>query len=419
VLAFGLALLSKPSSAAVPFLILALSGLSLGRGWKRAGLDAWPYFALLLPLAILTKAIQPDSGLGWVPPPYLRPFVAMDALAFSLRRLVLPLGWTLDYGRTPELVLGNWQAYAIWIVPAGLAAWIWRGPRWLAAPLALFGLGLLPVSGLVPFDFQRFSTVADRYLYLPMLGPSLGLALGLARTRARPEGRTPLPPWAGTAARLAAAALLACLGVLAAQGREAWRDNLSLYTRSLAANPVSPGLHLNLGAELANRARYGDSAAHLREALRQYAAFSSTYGRKGAALAEAGRQQEAEAWFSLASRVSKDVAAARLNLGVVAMATGHADEAAAQFGEALRLWPGLSAAHVGLGNVLAGQSRLAEAIGHYEDALRLRPGLPEALAGLQAARTALAARSAASASPAGPPRPEAGSVSPPPGPSPP
>ena len=41
--------------------------------------------------------------------------------------------------------------------------------------------GLLPVLGLIPFDFQHYSTVADRYAYLAMLGPAIALAWGLTR----------------------------------------------------------------------------------------------------------------------------------------------------------------------------------------------------------------------------------------------
>jgi hypothetical protein len=37
-------------------------------------------------------------------------------------------------------------------------------------------IGLLPVSGLARFMFQIHSTVADHYMYLPMLGPAMALA---------------------------------------------------------------------------------------------------------------------------------------------------------------------------------------------------------------------------------------------------
>src|SRR5439155_18192520 len=52
--------------------------------------------------------------------------------------------------------------------------------RWkfVSVGIALFMLAPLPVLGLRTFDFQFFSTVADHYLYVAMLGPSL-LAAGL------------------------------------------------------------------------------------------------------------------------------------------------------------------------------------------------------------------------------------------------
>src|SRR2546427_6732167 len=72
------------------------------------------------------------------------------------------------------------------MLPVGLGVvfWLWR-KRWtlLLASLAVFIVGVLPVSGLIPFDFQRVSTVADRYLYLSMLGPAMAAASLLARQR--------------------------------------------------------------------------------------------------------------------------------------------------------------------------------------------------------------------------------------------
>ncbi len=63
----------------------------------------------------------------------------------------------------------------------GLAAWLWyqrtRVP-WLVSTAGVFVAGLLPVLGLVPFAFQAYSTVADRYVYIAMLGPALALAWG-------------------------------------------------------------------------------------------------------------------------------------------------------------------------------------------------------------------------------------------------
>ena len=74
-----------------------------------------------------------------------------------------------------------------WLTARSRPAWSWprfacmRDRRvWLAAA-CIFVAGVLPVLGLVPFYFQIISTVADRYIYLAMLGPALALAWFLSR----------------------------------------------------------------------------------------------------------------------------------------------------------------------------------------------------------------------------------------------
>ena len=54
----------------------------------------------------------------------------------------------------------------------------WKRRQWPQAAIGglIFVAGLAPVLGFVPFEFQSFSTVADRYVYLPMLGVALAVA---------------------------------------------------------------------------------------------------------------------------------------------------------------------------------------------------------------------------------------------------
>ena len=99
-------------------------------------------------------------------------------------------------------------AYFTWTVPAAVAVLLWLARRrfpWLVAAAALFCVGVAPVLGLVPFDFQNFSTVCDHYLYFAMFGPALAAAFvlnaiavrptGRVASRAAPRGRAARPSW--------------------------------------------------------------------------------------------------------------------------------------------------------------------------------------------------------------------------------
>jgi len=92
---------------------------------------------------------------------------------------LVPFRLGIDYGRSPEYVLQHGWALITGLVPWALGGvlWLFRDrAQWLLASAAVFVVGLLPGLGLIPFGFQNYSTVADRYLYLPMLGPGMVVA---------------------------------------------------------------------------------------------------------------------------------------------------------------------------------------------------------------------------------------------------
>src|SRR5205823_2802815 len=117
------------------------------------------------------------------------------------------------------------------LIPAALlaiACWWWRWRR-DAAPLAsilLFSIGVAPVLGLVPFDFQVYSTVADHYVYLAMLGPAVFVGWVLTRW-----------PQRGTWA--AGSIVLLSLAVISFRQAWTWRDSLSIARQAVRVNPRS------------------------------------------------------------------------------------------------------------------------------------------------------------------------------------
>ncbi|MHA0111556.1 hypothetical protein ACXYUI_31340, partial [Klebsiella pneumoniae] len=80
---------------------------------------------------------------------------------------------------------------------------------------------LIPVSGVLPFEFQANSTVADRYAYLPMLGFAGAAAFLFARQR-----------WA-------VPVVVASLAILSWRQLSEWAEPTELFRHTLAVNPGS------------------------------------------------------------------------------------------------------------------------------------------------------------------------------------
>jgi hypothetical protein len=255
-LLFVLAMLAKPAAIVTPLLALAIEVLIVGRSWRLSIGRLWPWLALMIPCAIWTRMIQSVEGPTDLPI-WTRPLVALDALAFYIGKLLLPLHLAPDYGRRPQTVLGSGAAYFTWIAPVAIAAalLIWRRRTpWLLAAAAVFGGGVLPIVGLIPFMFQHYSTVADHYLYLSMLGPALALAWIMCRT-ARPAG------W------IACAVVLVALGGRSFAQAGHWRDHTAIMTHTLDVNPRSFMACANLGAEHLIYGRLDPAEQMFRKAL--------------------------------------------------------------------------------------------------------------------------------------------------------
>ena len=86
---------------------------------------------------------------------------------------------------------------------------------------------------------------------------------------------------------------------------------------------------------------------------------------------ELNRPALAVAHFASAAELQPQSAMACFNLGAALARAGRADEAVAAYGDAIRLKPDYAAAHNNLGNTVAALGRLDEAAGHYADALRI------------------------------------------------
>jgi protein O-mannosyl-transferase len=365
--AFALALLSKPAAVAVPLMagVLVVGWLGLpgrnrrdaedaehgakawnnrrgaedaedgrdargaacaggGEGWETVRAAVWslgPWLVLAALMAVITKWQQPDAAMAVVPPLWARPLVAGDALMFYFYKLAAPWGLCPDYGRSPTWLLAQSWCYAAWLVPAAFLAALGclRNRRvWLVAA-GLSVAWLLPVLGLVPFDFQRISTVADRYLYLALLGPALALSWALqsgvrgrasgvgeplAASQPPPKPRNPQIP--KSLARLLTAALLLLLGALSFRQTAYWEDDLTLFAHTLSVNPNSVMANHNAGYALAERGMYEQAREYYLKALEIDPSHAETHLSLAIALDELGYRQQAERHLGEAFRLRPD-----------------------------------------------------------------------------------------------------------------
>jgi tetratricopeptide (TPR) repeat protein len=366
-LAFILALLCKPTAAVLPFLLPVLAWAMAGWPLSKGFTDMAPWLLALLPFGLVSMSAQPNAEIAYKPPLALRPFVALDALAFYLGKLAWPADLAVDYGRTPQLVLGQWWGYATWLPVAALAAVLARARRlrFLLPAFLLFCLGFLPILGIKPFMFQAYSTVADRYMYLPMLGPALGVALVAARTRSR-----------GAHAAILASLLL--LAGLTARHLPVWHDEFSLYEHTLRLNPRSSLAYCNLGAAEDAAGQPDKALAHMLRALELNPASIEANINLAHLMLRTKRYEEAAERYAKVLELVPGYSLAHLNLATALLRLGRTDQAVEHGRAAVRLRPRNPQYRFDLGNILAEAGRPDEAAGEFQEAVRLKPAYAEA-----------------------------------------
>ena len=291
--AFAVALCAKPAAVAVP----PIAWLAAWATGRRPAV-AWPaiWIAMAVPYVILTQRQQADAAVMAWNPVAVRPLVVADAAATYARAVVWPVGLAVDYGRTPRWVWDHVGAATFGIVAAaaGMAAIASRRSRVAVAGVGVFVVAVGPVSGAVPFLYQQFSTVSDRYAYLPLLGVAMATAAAAGA--------------AGRRWRWAATAVLVALAVTTFAQVGVWRDSASLFAHTLAVNPGSAladdglGLAAERAGDLAAAEHFYTAAADLDPAEPRYAdAVRRVLVRQGRA-AEA-RPWQARALVAAADRV--------------------------------------------------------------------------------------------------------------------
>lgn len=361
--AYSCAILAKPGVVMLPLAAALVGFLMLSRPWRRLARELLPWCVLALPLIVLTKIAQPTTDHILQPEPWQRLLVAGDALSFYGYKLLFPFTLGPDYGRTPQFVLSQGWIYLTGALPYLLGAVLgWKGPRPAQVAVGILMIMLLPVLGLVSFDFQEYSTVADRYLYTGMLGPALGGGWLLARYRS-------LRAVTGGALLV----LILCGGMSMLQVRH-WRNSFTFYRHALRVNPASWFALNNLGLWHESRNELAEAGRYFEQALDQRPDSYITCNNLGIVRSREGRWEAAEKLFARALELNPDFADAAVNMGGLYARRGEVALAKGYFLRALAVKPDLAGVHSALGDLALGERRTGEALELYRRALALGPG---------------------------------------------
>jgi len=366
---FALGIMAKPMAVSLPLVLLLLDFWPLGRalptpaGRRPGGTPLWklllekaPLIGLAVASGALTVIAQSREAFSHIFGllPTLKVTLPNVPLAYLhyLQKTIWPSDLAVFYphrghGILPEEIV---LPFLVILVVSLLAILVRHRRPWLTVGWSWYVVVLLPTVGIFQVGSQ---SVADRYTYLPLIGIFLLVCWGI-------EDLTPPFSRRRLLLGVCGALVLLLLSLQTARQVRFWRDDTTLFTRSLEISPGNYLAHYFLGKHSLERGDLLAAANHFDAALQEAPLEYRTL------------------FFG----------------GMASYRLGKYDEALQRFATFLRIRPKSYEAHYNLAKILFRQGKPGEALSHLEIVLQLQPGQPDAISLLAQCRRQLSGESA-------------------------
>ncbi len=358
---FALALFSKETAVMLPVFLIGAVWLGRRRvSWAGiAGMAVTLGLYGIVRFALLRNPLE--AMMEYRGGNFLSSLVAhAQGWPLMLRLFVSPTDLSVDHVFA--------QAPAVLAVPVLLVAAALLLARWnLCAGLGLFWVFcfFVPVSGVMPIA----NAFAERFLYVPLEGFALLIA-GLGQmVKAR-------------AARISAALMLLCIGLLAAltaQRVAVWKNGETLWADAIVQSGNQPRAHNNFGVVLMRQGAADAARLEFETAIRLDPGFSNPWTNFADYHEQKGDLINAEICLQNALTINPKDPYIRISYGDVLYKMNRYAQAEEQYREALRLKPGFAEARNNLGILLLNSGRVSDAREQLAMALREVPDYPDAL----------------------------------------
>lgn len=354
---FILSLFSKELAVTLP-LAIALYQMIFNR-FKFSVL--LPYFAIStiymgLRTYVLEQVAQQEEYWGGS---FLTTMLTMTkGIAHYVRLSFLPINQCADYLFPLASAVDTWVMLYLSIFSICFALLILWGDRHVLWGGVFFFVSLLPVLNIIPIKI----IIAERFLYLPLLGFSIVFATGLCAV---------FPP--GKRFWVISGALICFFALLTFQRNHVWSDEYSLWSDTIRKSPSNPRAHYGLGTAYASQGKMDEAIREYKESIRLAPYYPYAFYGLGLVYDRKGMTKEAIALYRNALRSDPTHRDARYNLALLYNEKGMPEEAIKEYNEILKYDPNDFDALNALGLAYFQKGLFEDALLQYNKALNIDP----------------------------------------------
>jgi hypothetical protein len=377
---FVLALLSKPMAVTLPIVLLILDWNPFDRirtlkTLRPALVEKIPFILLSLGSSIVTVLAQRAGGAIISTEEVSLPerlLVAVRSLIVYLKNMAWP--WNLaafyPYPQNISLLSVEYLSAIILVIGITAACLMYRKKRkvWLSV-WGYFVVTLIPVLGVVQVGGQ---SMADRYLYLPSLGPFLLVGLGAAWMWGTAGNLKKRGPMLKLICGATAAFAFAFLIYSTSEQIGIWKNGFVLWNDVIEKQPGRvPVAYNNRGTEFMKMGRLDKAVEDFNTAIALAPSDYLAYANLGKIYLNIGSFEKSIEYAGRAIVLAPSQAVPYNNRGISYHFAGRYDSALEDFNKAIELDRDYANAYFNRGNLFRGRGRKELAVADYQKACDL------------------------------------------------
>lgn len=277
-----------------------------------------------------------------------------NGVAQYVRLSFLPINQCADYLFPLSTRFDIWVVLSlIFLSMCFIALFLW-GNRYALWGSLFFFVSLLPVLNIISIKI----VIAERFLYLPLVGFCIVFASSLCRTL-----------YSDSSLRFVGGFIVCLFFFLTIQRNYAWSDEYSLWLDTVRKSPSNPRAHYGLGTAYASKGMMDEAAREHKESIILAPDSPYAFNALGLIYDRKGMTKEAIALYKNALKNDPTHRDARYNLALIYHEQGKVEDAISEYVELLRHKVGDFDALNSLGLAYFQKGLFEEALVQYRKAL--------------------------------------------------